>query len=147
MFARILKNRGIKIVSCRIDPLFRKYSTNEDHLIKVNVTTSYGENFQIKGEYDDSLFDIIKKNTTINIDLLKDCLECNCEGVMACSSCHVYIEEDWFKTINTPTEDEEDILDLIYNRQNNSKLGCQLKLKPYLNGINITIPDKSNKYL
>lgn len=73
-------------------------------------------------------------------------MECSCEGVMACSTCHIHVEDNWFKVINKPCESEEDMLDLAYDRQDNSKLGCQLRLKPYLNGINITIPNGKNNF-
>ena len=122
----------------------RQFTNDTSNLIKVNINTKNGLYFEVQGEYDDTLYDIIKKNKSLNIDMLKDCIECSCEGVMACATCHVHVEEDWFKIINKPCEHEEDMLDLAYDRQDNSKLGCQLKLKPYLNGINITIPDGKN---
>ena len=122
----------------------RQFSSDTNNLIKVNINTKNGLYFEVQGEYDDTLYDIIKKNKSLNIDMLKDCIECSCEGVMACATCHVHVEEDWFKIINKPCEDEEDMLDLAYDRQDNSKLGCQLNLKSYLNGINITIPDGKN---
>ena len=121
--------------------------TSNSNLIKVNVTNKYGHMFEVSGEYNDTLFDIIKNNKTLESQLLKDCLECSCQGVMACSTCHVYVDEDWYKVINKPCESEQDMLDLAYEPSDYSKLGCQLKLKPHLNGINITIPnDKNNMF-
>ena len=120
--------------------------SNSNHLIKVNIQDREGRFFEVMGEYNDSLYDIIKKNKTLESNILKDCLECSCEGVMACSTCHVHVDEDWFKVINKPCEYEEDMLDLAYDRKDTSKLGCQLRLKPYLNGINITLPNGKNNF-
>ena len=122
----------------------RNFNSERNNFIKVNVETSEGNFFEVHGEYNDSLYDIIKKMNSPNSDLLKDCLECSCEGVMACATCHVHLDEDSYKIINKPCEFEEDMLDLAFDRSNYSKLGCQLKLKPYLNGINIKIPSGKN---
>ena len=49
--------------------------------------------------------------------LLGEYLECACSGVMACSTCHVYVAEEWVPTLGPATEEEEDMLDLAYERQ------------------------------
>ena len=138
MFSRFLQRGKLPF------KFVRKFNSERNNLIKVNVETSEGNFFEVHGEYNDSLYDIIKKMSTPNSNLLKDCLECSCEGVMACATCHVQLDEDSFKIINKPCEFEEDMLDLAYDRTDYSKLGCQLRLKPYHNGINIKIPSGKN---
>ena len=125
------------------------YSNSYDNLIKVNVTDNNGNYFEVKGDYNDTLYDIIKKNKTNESQLLKDCLECSCEGKMECESCHIHIQDDWLGTIEKPSEKEEDMLEMINNRQYNSKLGCQLRLRKYNNGIKISIANENSltKYL
>ena len=41
-------------------------------------------------------------------------LEGACECSLACSTCHVYIDEDHFVQLPEPVEEEEDMLDLAY---------------------------------
>jgi len=138
MFIKYLKK------SQTINKFIRNLNNNTTSLIKVNVNNKNGDFFEIQGEYNDTLFDIIQKNKSLNIDLLKDCLEFSCQGMMACSTCHVYIDDDWYKFVNKPCENEEDILDLVFDRRENSKLGCQLRLNSFLNGIKIIIPAEKN---
>jgi ferredoxin len=76
--------------------------------------------------------------------LLAEHLECACSGVMACSTCHVYIAEPWMDSVGIPSEEEEDMLDLAYERQSNSRLGCQVVLTPELDGLRIIIPKGAN---
>ena len=147
LLTNILTNtlRNTSINNIRI---IRKFGANNfnQHLIKVNIQSNDNQFFEVTGEYNDSLFDIIRKNKTQESQLLKECLECSCEGVMACSSCHIHVEEDWFKIINKPCEYEKDILNILDDRCDTSKLGCQLKLKPYLNGMNIRIPSRKYQF-
>ena len=39
-------------------------------------------------------------------------LEGACEGVMACSTCHVIVDPDDFEKLPPPSDEEEDLLDL-----------------------------------
>lgn len=49
-------------------------------------------------------------------------LEGACEGSLACSTCHVIVDEDWFDKLEEPTEEEEDMLDLAFGLQQTSRL-------------------------
>ena len=57
-------------------------------------------------------------------------LEGACEGSLACSTCHVIIDSEWFPRLVKPTEDEEDMLDLAFGLEKTSRLGCQLRQRP-----------------
>ena len=61
---------------------------------------------------------------------------------MACSTCHVYVDEEFFDRLPEMTEEEEDMLDLAWGLEDNSRLGCQIKMVPELNGLKVTIPDE-----
>ena len=76
--------------------------------------------------------------------LLAEHLECACSGVMACSTCQVYVDASWFSTVGPPSEEEEDMLDLAFERRDESRLGCQLKLSPDLKGLRLTIPGNAH---
>src|SRR3546814_14685734 len=41
-------------------------------------------------------------------------IEGACEGSLACATCHVIVDEDWYDKLHAPSEDEEDMLDLAY---------------------------------
>ncbi|MFC3125778.1 ferredoxin family 2Fe-2S iron-sulfur cluster binding protein [Pseudoroseomonas globiformis] len=67
-------------------------------------------------------------------------IEGACEGSLACSTCHVIVEEMWFEKLGEPTEDEEDMLDLAFDLQETSRLGCQLIMTEELDGLVVKLP-------
>ena len=70
-------------------------------------------------------------------------LEGTCEGQMACSTCHVWVEREWFARLPDASEDEEDMLDLAYGVRPTSRLSCQIVLNAALDGLTVTIPPES----
>jgi len=70
-------------------------------------------------------------------------LEGACEGSLACSTCHVIVEEDFYNKLEEPSEDEEDMLDLAFGLKPTSRLGCQITMTKDLNGLTVTIPDET----
>lgn len=67
-------------------------------------------------------------------------IEGACEGSLACSTCHVVVDPAWFGKLATPTEDEEDMLDLAFDLQETSRLGCQLIMTEKLDGLVVKLP-------
>jgi 2Fe-2S ferredoxin len=67
-------------------------------------------------------------------------IEGACEGSLACSTCHVIVDPAWFKKLETPTEDEEDMLDLAFGLTQTSRLGCQIVMNDNLDGLVVKLP-------
>lgn len=67
-------------------------------------------------------------------------LEGACEGSLACSTCHVIVEEKYFGGLPEPTEDEEDMLDLAFGLTHTSRLGCQIIITEALDGMRLQLP-------
>ena len=68
----------------------------------------------------------------------------DCGGGMACATCHVYVNDDWFDKI-TPKEDgEEDMLDMAFEPKKNSRLSCQIIISDELDGLTVSIPSKQS---
>ena len=67
-------------------------------------------------------------------------IEGACEGSLACSTCHVIVDGAWFGKLAKPTEDEEDMLDLAFDLQETSRLGCQLIMTEALDGLVVKLP-------
>ena len=74
-------------------------------------------------------------------------IEGACEGSLACSTCHVIVEGDWFAKLDTPTEDEEDMLDLAFGLERTSRLGCQIVMSDELDGLVVKLPPGSRNML
>lgn len=67
-------------------------------------------------------------------------LEGACEGSLACSTCHVIVDDSYFNDLSEPTEDEEDMLDLAFGLTETSRLGCQIIMSDELDGLRVKLP-------
>ena len=74
-------------------------------------------------------------------------LEGACEGSLACSTCHVVVDSEWFDLLKEPTEDEEDMLDLAFGLTRTSRLGCQIIITEELDGLTVTLPQGSRNMM
>ncbi|MEM7653557.1 MAG: ferredoxin family 2Fe-2S iron-sulfur cluster binding protein [Pseudomonadota bacterium] len=74
-------------------------------------------------------------------------IEGACEGSLACSTCHVVIETDWYDRLEEASEDEEDMLDLAFGLTKTSRLGCQIIISEELDGLTVSVPGGSNNAL
>jgi 2Fe-2S ferredoxin len=70
-------------------------------------------------------------------------LEGACEGSLACSTCHVIVDKDFYSKLEEPTEDEEDMLDLAFGLSPTSRLGCQIIMTKELDGLTLVVPDET----
>lgn len=86
-------------------------------------------------------------------------LEGACEGVCACSTCHVILEDDIYDSLQDEIEDaegpnacqeaseeEEDMLDLAFGLTPTSRLGCQVKVRKSMDGMTITLPRATRNF-
>jgi ferredoxin, 2Fe-2S len=67
-------------------------------------------------------------------------IEGACEGSLACSTCHVVVDAAWYGKLAGATEDEEDMLDLAFDLQETSRLGCQIIMTEALDGLVVKLP-------
>ncbi|MFV0409625.1 MAG: 2Fe-2S iron-sulfur cluster-binding protein [Paracoccus sp. (in: a-proteobacteria)] len=70
-------------------------------------------------------------------------IEADCGGACACSTCHVYVAPDWVDRLPGKDAMEEDMLDFAYEPDPaRSRLTCQLKVTPELDGLVVNMPEK-----
>ena len=74
-------------------------------------------------------------------------LEGACEGSLACSTCHVVVDGEWYDLLKEPTEDEEDMLDLAFGLTRTSRLGCQIIITEELDGLTVALPAGSRNMM
>jgi ferredoxin, 2Fe-2S len=67
-------------------------------------------------------------------------IEGACEGSLACSTCHVIVDPEWYAVLKEASEDEEDMLDLAFGLTKTSRLGCQIVMTPELDGLTVKLP-------
>jgi len=70
-------------------------------------------------------------------------LEGACEGSLACSTCHVVVDKNFYDRLSPPSEDEEDMLDLAFGLTPTSRLGCQIIMTKELDGLTLIVPDET----
>ena len=71
-------------------------------------------------------------------------IDADCGGAMACATCHVYVEENWFNKLTKAEDAEVDMIDMAYEPKKNSRLSCQLIVTEELDGLIVTTPEKQS---
>ncbi len=74
-------------------------------------------------------------------------LEGACEGSLACSTCHVIVDQAFFDKLEEASEDEEDMLDLAFGLTRTSRLGCQIIMSDGLSGLRVSLPSATRNMM
>jgi len=69
-------------------------------------------------------------------------IDAECGGACSCATCHVYVDERWTDKVGGPEPMEEDMLDFAYDVRPNSRLSCQIKVTPELDGLVVATPER-----
>ena len=73
-------------------------------------------------------------------------LEGACEGVCACSTCHLILPSDLYDQLDIPSDDEEDMLDMAFGLEETSRLGCQIKVTEDMEGVEFRMPAATRNF-
>lgn len=101
-------------------------------MIKVHFINKEGERLTVEAQEGLSLLEVAHNN--------KVPLEGACEGALACSTCHLVIDPEFYGKLAPAKEEEEDMLDLAFGLTHTSRLGCQIILNKDLDGIIVRLP-------
>jgi len=101
---------------------------------KITFIDRYENRIEIETLEGLSILDIAHQNKD------KFDLEGACEGSLACSTCHVVVDKDWYDKLPDAREDEEDMLDLAFGLTPTSRLGCQIIMTQDLDGLVVKLP-------
>jgi 2Fe-2S ferredoxin len=71
-------------------------------------------------------------------------IEADCGGACACATCHVYVDPAWVDKTGKASSMEESMLDFANEVEPNSRLSCQIKVTPALNGLVVKIPESQH---
>ena len=108
-------------------------------MLKVTFVLQNGERREFNVTAGDTLLEIAWRH---DLDM-----EGACEGSMACSTCHVIVDEQWFDRLSPAGEDEEDMLDLAWGVAPTSRLGCQIVVTDALDGLIVALPRETNNQM
>lgn len=98
-----------------------------------------GERREVEAEIGDTLLVVAHKNGIA--------IEGACEGCLACSTCHVIVDPDWFERLPPAEDDEEDMLDIAFGLTQTSRLGCQLEASDEMDGLIVSLPAETRNMM
>jgi ferredoxin, 2Fe-2S len=107
--------------------------------VKVHFELNSGEVITVEGNEGLSILEVAHRN--------KIPLEGACEGSLACSTCHVIVDPEFFNMLKSPSEEEDDMLDLAFGLTSTSRLGCQIILNNDMDGIRIKLPSATRNMM
>src|SRR5579862_9292051 len=94
------------------------------------------------------------KTTTVNVPIGNSVMEgavkngidgivAECGGAMMCATCHVYVDEAWLPKLDPIGEEQDEMLGATYcERKPNSRLSCQIAVRPNLDGLIVRMPER-----
>ena len=97
-----------------------------------------GEQREVLGREGETLLEVAHNN---EIEL-----EGACAQSLACSTCHVVLEERIYNDLEPAVEEEEDLLDLAYGLTLTSRLGCQVKVTRAMEGMVVRLPSATRNF-
>lgn len=71
-------------------------------------------------------------------------IEADCGGACACATCHVYVDDAWIEKTGKASSMEESMLDFANDVEPTSRLSCQIKVTPALDGLVVRIPESQH---
>jgi 2Fe-2S ferredoxin len=70
-------------------------------------------------------------------------IEAICGGMLACATCHCYVDAQWIARLPPPSAEELQMLENVAaERRPGSRLSCQLIVDESLDGLPIQLPDR-----
>jgi len=114
---------------------------DDPHAEKITVTfiEKDGTKTVVSAPVGQSMLEVAHKN---DIEL-----EGACEGSLACSTCHVIINDQAvYDALPEPDDDENDMLDLAFGLTETSRLGCQVIAAKELDGMTLSLPKATRNF-
>jgi 2Fe-2S ferredoxin len=104
-------------------------------MVKITYIQPDGTSQVIEAEAGLTVMEAAKKQDIAGI-------EAECGGACACATCHVYIDDAWREKVGKASAMEEDMLDFAFDVREESRLSCQIKVTPDLDGLVVRVPAK-----
>ena len=133
------QSRTFKLLSClRHGGTEWEDPKSEEEVVNIVYIDRQGKRHCIRGKVGDNVMYLAHR---YNIEL-----EGACEASLACSTCHVYVKDEYTDKLSEPLEEEDDMLDMAPFLKENSRLGCQIILSKDLDGIEVTLPKATRNF-
>ncbi|KAK7872458.1 hypothetical protein R5R35_014252 [Gryllus longicercus] len=110
----------------------------EDEVVNIVYVDRDGNRTPVRGKVGDNVLYLAHR---YNIEM-----EGACEASLACTTCHVYVKQEYFDKLPEADEVEDDLLDLAPFLKPTSRLGCQIILKKEYEGMEVTLPQATRNF-
>ncbi len=104
-------------------------------MVQITFIDHSGQSRTLAADIGTSVMEVAMKNNIPGI-------EAECGGACACATCHVYVADAWKDRLPEAQSMEEDMLDFAFDVRPNSRLACQIKLAPELDGLVVETPER-----
>lgn len=102
---------------------------------KITFITVDGEPVEADGKVGNTVMEVAKE---LDLPMLAAC-----GGSLACATCHVIFDDEWYGKTGEVSEDEEDLLDTAHDLTATSRLACQIKVSDDLDGLVVKLTPMS----
>ena len=68
-------------------------------------------------------------------------IDADCGGACACATCHVIVDDAWCEPTGCAADGERAMLEFAEGACERSRLSCQIKVTPELDGLVVALPE------
>ena len=101
----------------------------------IKITDLSGNKSELDVASGETLMEALRDNSYDDIEAI-------CGGVCSCSTCHVYIAEEWLSKLSEQTEDEKQLLSSTSHQKPNSRLSCQITVTDEMEGMELATAEQ-----
>jgi ferredoxin-2, mitochondrial len=109
-----------------------------DSSVNITYIDKHGKSHPVRGKVGDNALYLAHR---YGVEM-----EGACEASLACTTCHVYVLDDYLDKLPEAEEKEEDLLDMAPYLKENSRLGCQIILNKELEGLKLQLPKATRNF-
>uniref|UniRef100_A0A182WI39 2Fe-2S ferredoxin-type domain-containing protein n=1 Tax=Anopheles minimus TaxID=112268 RepID=A0A182WI39_9DIPT len=111
---------------------------SEEEIVNITYIDKDGKETTVRGKVGDNVLYLAHR---YGVEM-----EGACEASLACTTCHVYVQDEYLDRLTEPEEKEDDLLDMAPFLRENSRLGCQIVLQKDLEGMRLQLPQATRNF-
>jgi len=116
-----------------VQELSRSNHSGNETMPKITFIEHDGTAHTVEGEIGSTVMETALKNDIAGI-------VAECGGSCTCATCLVHVDEKWSAIVGPPSAEENDMLDTAFEVKPTSRLSCQIKVTPELDGLIVHTP-------
>jgi len=102
-------------------------------MVRIIYIEDNGNEHEVEARSGDTVMSAAFRNMIPGIDA-------ECGGSCSCATCHVFIEPEWMDKVGPAGPYEDPMLDMNPERNERSRLSCQIDVNESLDGLTVRIP-------